>query len=90
MATIEMGQDDSDEYRASLAALKVAMKRQEQHSAVIMGNALDAAKDVHIAMCQLSRDDGRQPHLKKAMHSILIIAEECRQGWLLAAREDGR
>ena len=46
---------------------------------VIMTQCLDAARDIHIAMCRFSDDHAAQEYLNKAMHSALIGAEQCRQ-----------
>jgi hypothetical protein len=46
---------------------------------VIMTQCLDAARDIHIAMCLFSDDHAAQAHLNTAMHSALIGAEQCRQ-----------
>ena len=54
-------------------------KRQRSFAnsiSVIMTQALDAAKNLHIASCQNAA--GRE-HILKAMHQILIVAEQCRQ-----------
>jgi hypothetical protein len=45
---------------------------------VIMSNALDAAQNMHIAYCRAGNGVARN-YLTKALHSALIIAEQCRQ-----------
>lgn len=46
---------------------------------VIMTQCLDAARDIHIAMCWLDDDHAAQAKLNNAMHAALVGAEQCRQ-----------
>lgn len=73
---------DEDEYIAGLKSkLDAALKKSrsfQNSTGVIMTNALNAALNMHIAYCQMGEHAGRA-YLIKAMHSALIIAEQCRQ-----------
>lgn len=46
---------------------------------VITTQFLNAATHLHVAMCLFSDDHAAQSHLNKAMHNVLIGAEQCRQ-----------
>lgn len=46
---------------------------------VIMTQYLNAANEIHIAMCLFDDNHMAQSHLNTAMHSVLIGAEQCRQ-----------
>jgi hypothetical protein len=59
-------------------------------SAVTMTNALDAAKHINVAICRLDADHAMQAELREAMHNVLIIAEQARQGYEAAGREATR
>lgn len=54
-----------------------AISANDMH--VIMTQCLNAALNIHIAMCRFSDDHAAQEYLNKAMHSALIGAEQCRQ-----------
>lgn len=58
--------------------------RARMHFRVCMTNALQAAQMVHYASTSGQRDE----MLTKAMHSLLIIAEECRQALAMPAKEN--
>lgn len=46
---------------------------------VIMTQCLNAAFEIHLAMCLFDDDHAAQANLNSAMHSALIGAEQCRQ-----------
>jgi hypothetical protein len=46
---------------------------------VITTQFLDAARQIHVAMCLFSDDHAAQANLNDAMHSALIGAGVCRQ-----------
>lgn len=46
---------------------------------VLMTQYLDAAQQIHIAMCCFDDDHKAQSALNSAMHSVLIGAGECRR-----------
>lgn len=48
---------------------------------VCMGNALRTAERIHVAMCNFNADHSSQSELCNAMHSTLIVVEQCRQMW---------
>lgn len=51
---------------------------------IAMTNALTASSSIHYAYCNAPNDEAKR-HLVTAMHSTLIIAEQCRQemkSWL--------
>jgi hypothetical protein len=46
---------------------------------VLVAQYLDAAREIHIAMCLFDDDHVAQENLNSAMHSVLTGAEQCRQ-----------
>jgi hypothetical protein len=46
---------------------------------VILTQFLTAAREIQIAMCLFSDDHSAQTDLNKALQSVLIGAEQCRQ-----------
>ena len=46
---------------------------------VIWTQCLDAAREIHIAMCLFDDDHRAQTNLNEAMHAALVGAEQCRQ-----------
>lgn len=46
---------------------------------VISRQFLNAAEEIHTAMCLFSDDHAAQAHLNKAMQSVLIGAQQCNQ-----------
>lgn len=44
-----------------------------------MSGALTAAQEIHIAMCCVDYDHAVHANLDRALHNVLIVAEECRQ-----------
>lgn len=46
---------------------------------VLMTSYLDAAQNIHIAMCRFADDHQSQEYLNKALHAALSGAEQCRQ-----------
>lgn len=74
--------DEAETYEDELKRdLEDAHKRASSFDnsiGVIMSNALDAAQNIHIAYCRAGNDTARS-YLTKALHSALIIAEQCRQ-----------
>ena len=46
---------------------------------VIMTQCLDAAREIHTAMCLFDDDHAAQANLNAAIYSALIGAERCRQ-----------
>lgn len=45
----------------------------------IMSLSLAAAQEIHASMCLFDADHAAQANLNRAMHSVLIAAEQCRQ-----------
>lgn len=54
---------------------------------VIMTQFLDAARDIHVAMCRFDDDHAGQDFLNSALQSSLIGAEQCRQALKLRNRK---
>ena len=46
---------------------------------VITTQFINAAQEIHVAMCLFDDGHAAQSHLNKAMHSVLIGAGQCRQ-----------
>ncbi|WP_424140421.1 hypothetical protein [Roseomonas chloroacetimidivorans] len=73
--------DAQDEYdpEAAIKALEAKASRTRMHLSVCMTNALEAASQVHVAACRINEESPVQSYLSDALHSLLIVAEECRQ-----------
>lgn len=56
---------------------------------VMMTQFLDAAKDVHTAMCKFDDDHVAQDNLNSALQSVLIGAGQVRQALKLRDRKPG-
>lgn len=74
----------------SLAALRETDRSQygladaefRRHFSICLTNALKAAERIHVALCHMQPPDHTNERvLLDAMHSALIVAEECRQAW---------
>jgi hypothetical protein len=46
---------------------------------VLMTSCLNAADNIHTAMCLFDDDHAAQKHLNSALHAVLTGAEQCRQ-----------
>jgi hypothetical protein len=62
---------------------------QDRLDGTVMGSALTAAKEIHIALCN-NRNVMATRALLRALHNVLIIAEEGRQSIEQKLDEDER
>lgn len=53
---------------------------KDDHLHNCLTNAINAVTQVNVAMCRLGDDHGLTPILDAALSSLLVVAEECRQG----------
>lgn len=49
------------------------------HTHNILSAALRAAENIHICICWNDMENAMQAKLNAALHSVLTVAEECRQ-----------
>lgn len=53
--------------------------RTRNHIHNCMSGALTAAQEIHIAMCRVDEGHAVHANFDRALHNVLIVAEECRQ-----------